>query len=296
MMHADSRLRADLALVLVALFWGVTFPLIRGALEQLSAVQFVAWRFTLAVVAFLPLLFADPGARRGLRDVLGAGLLLGLISWASYFAQTWGLQTVPAGRAAFITGTNVVLVPLLAPLFGVGRPRWSDFLAAIVATFGLYLMTMGDAGPGAGLSSGDFWILFCAVSYAIYILVLQRVLQKPRNATALAFSQIAAIALFADLMLGLTGPVTFAWSPWVIAALLICATLATVGTFWLQARFQGQTTAQRVALIFALEPVFATGFAWWLLGETMGLGGAAGAVLVLAAVVGAELWSSRVPA
>jgi drug/metabolite transporter (DMT)-like permease len=126
--------------------------------------------------------------------------------------------------------------------------------------------------------------------------VLQRVLQKPRNATALAFSQIAAIALFADLMLGLTGPVTFAWSPWVIAALLICATLATVGTFWLQARFQGQTTAQRVALIFALEPVFATGFAWWLLGETMGLGGAAGAVLVLAAVVGAELWSSRVPA
>ena len=295
-MHADSRFRADLALVLVALFWGVTFPLIRGALEQLSPAQFVAWRFSLALLAFLPLIFVDPSARRGLRDVLGAGLLLGLISWASYFAQTWGLQTVPAGRAAFITGTNVVIVPLLAPLFGVGRPRWADFLAAIMATFGLYLMTMGDAGPGAGLSSGDFWILFCAVSYAVYILVLQRVLQKPRNATALAFAQIAAIAFFADLMLGFTGPLNFAWSPWVIAALLFCATLATVATFWLQARFQGQTTAQRVALIFALEPVFATGFAWWLLGETMGLGGAVGAILVLAAVVGAELWSSRDPA
>ena len=48
-MHADSRLRADLALVLVAVFWGVTFPLIRGAMEQLSPVQFVAWRFTLAL-------------------------------------------------------------------------------------------------------------------------------------------------------------------------------------------------------------------------------------------------------
>jgi drug/metabolite transporter (DMT)-like permease len=66
-----------------------------------------------------------------------------------------------------------------------------------------------------------------------------------------------------------------------------------VGTFWLQARFQRDTTSQRVALIFALEPVFATGFAWWLLGETLGWTGAAGAMLVLAAVVGAELWSSR---
>ena len=292
-MHADARLRADLALVLVALFWGLTFPLIRSALGQLSPVQFVAWRFSLAALAFLPLLFLDPDARRGLRDVLGAGLLLGLISWASYFAQTWGLQTVPAGRAAFITGTNVVIVPLLAPLFCLGRPRGSDYLAALTATSGLYLMTMGDAGSGTGFSSGDFWILFCAVSYAVYILVLQRVLRKARNATALAFVQVAAIAFFADLILGFNGPVAFGWSAWVIAALLVCAILATVATFWLQARFQARTTAQRVALIFALEPVFAAGFAWWLLGEKTGLRGAGGGVLVLAAVVGAELWSSR---
>jgi drug/metabolite transporter (DMT)-like permease len=293
MMHTDSRLRADLALVLVALFWGLTFPLIRGVLEQLSPAQFVAWRFSLAVLAFMPLFLLDRGARSGLKDVLGVGALLGLISGASYFAQTWGLQTVPAGRAAFITGTSVVIVPMMAPLFRAGRPGRYDFLAAIVATLGLYLMTAGSEGPGTPLSTGDLWILFCAVSYAVYLLVLQRVLQKPRNTTALAFAQVAAIALFADLMLGFSGPIMIRWSPRVIAALLICATLATVATFWLQARFQGQTTAQRVALIFALEPVFATGFAWWLLGETMGLVGALGAVLVLAAVLGAELWSSR---
>ena len=75
--------------------------------------------------------------------------------------------------------------------------------------------------------------------------------------------------------------------------MIFCATFATVATFWLQARFQGQTTAQRVALIFALEPVFATAFAWWLLGETMGLIGGLGAVLVLGAVLGAELLGGR---
>jgi drug/metabolite transporter (DMT)-like permease len=110
---------------------------------------------------------------------------------------------------------------------------------------------------------------------------------------ALAFAQVAAIALIADIVLTATGPVRIPLSAWVLGALIFCATLATVATFWLQARFQGQTTAQRVALIFALEPVFATAFAWWLLGETMGLIGGLGAILVLAAVLGAEWFGSR---
>lgn len=291
-MHADSRLRADLALVLVSVFWGVTFPLIRGAMEQLTPVQFVAWRFTLAALAFLPLVLASRQARASLRSVVGPGLLLGLIAGLSYFTQTWGLQTVPAGRAAFITALNVVIVPLLAPLFRAGRPTPLDFIAAIIATGGLYLMTVGEEGLGSGLGTGDFWVLTCATSYAVYLLVLQRVLRTERNAVALAFAQIAAIALIADVFLGIGGAVRIPLTAWVLAALIFCATLATVATFWLQARFQGQTTAQRAALIFALEPVFATAFAWMLLGETMGWIGGLGAVLVLGAVLGVELIGS----
>ena len=260
-MHVDSRLRADLALVLVAVFWGVTFPLIRGAMEELAPTQFVAWRFTLAALAFLPLVLASREARQSLPALIGPGLLLGVIAGLSYFTQTWGLQTVPAGRAAFITALNVVIVPLLAPLFRAGRPKALDFGAAVVATVGLYLMTVGEEGFGGGLVSGDFWVLVCATSYAVYLLVLQRVLVRARNAVGLAFTQIATIALLADLALGATGPVRIPLTPWVLSALIFCATLATVATFWLQARYQGQTTAQRAALIFALEPVFATAFA-----------------------------------
>jgi drug/metabolite transporter (DMT)-like permease len=291
--HSNARLRADLALVLVSIFWGVTFPLIRGAMEQLTPIQFVGWRFTLALLAFLPLVLASRQARRSLPSVVVPGLLLGLIAGLSYFAQTWGLQTVPAGRAAFITALNVVIVPLLAPLFRAGRPSALDFAAAFVATGGLYLMTVGEEGFGSGLGSGDLWVLVCATSYAVYLLVLQRVLRTERNAVALAFAQIAAIALIADVFLAASGTVRIPLSAWVLAALVFCATLATVATFWLQARFQGQTTAQRAALVFALEPVFATAFAWMLLGETIGWIGALGGVLVLGAVAGVELVGSR---
>lgn len=294
-MRIDARLRADLAMVLVTVFWGVTFPLIRGALEDLGPLQFVGWRFTLAALAFVPLVLASGRARAALKATAGVGILLGMISGISYFSQTWGLQTVPAGRAAFITGTNVVMVPLLAPLFRAGRPVWTDFAAAALATAGLYLMTAGDGGLGRRFGTGDLWVLLCALSYAVYLLVLQRVLARPRNAVALAFLQIASIAVVSDIVLGVAGPVRITWTPWVLGALLFCATLATVVTFWLQARFQGETTAQRVALIFALEPVFATVFAWWLLGETMGPIGGLGAILVLIAVLGAEFLGSSQP-
>ena len=72
-MRADSRLRADLALVLVAVFWGVTFPLIRGAMEQLTPVQFVGWRFTLAALAFLPLVLGSRAAGGRCRVSSGRG-------------------------------------------------------------------------------------------------------------------------------------------------------------------------------------------------------------------------------
>lgn len=284
----NAHRRADLALVLVAVFWGVTFPLIRDAVAEIAPVQFVAWRFGLATAAFLPLVLASPAARRGLRRAWKPGLILGLLAWFSYFTQTIGLQTVPAGRAAFITGTNVILVPLISPLFRAGRPSRVDLVAAIVATCGLYLLTRDGASGDGGLSVGDLWIFGCASAYAVYIHVLQKILRTDHSDVALAFTQVAGIFLFGALVLGFDGRVAIAATRPVLTALVVCALLATVGTFWLQTRYQGRTSPQRVALIFSLEPVFAMGFAWWLLGETLSLLGAIGALVILIAVVGAE--------
>lgn len=288
----SSQRRAEFAMVLVSLLWGITFPLIRAALEDIGPHQFVGWRFGLAVVAFLPLVTLHPEARAALRPALLPGLLLGLIAWTSYTSQTIGLQTVPAGRAAFITGLAVVLVPLLSPVFRAGRPTAIDVLAAGVATLGLFLLTDG-AQPGAGIGVGDVWLLGCALSYAVYIHVLQKVLRRRHQELSLAFTQILGIFLAAMLPLMATGGLHIELTLAVFAALAVCALLATVGTFWLQTRYQGRTTPQRVALIFTLEPVFATGFAWWLLGETLGARGALGGVLVLVAVVGAEFLGAR---
>ncbi|HKK71032.1 MAG TPA: DMT family transporter [Candidatus Krumholzibacteria bacterium] len=292
-MNRETRIRADLALVLVTIFWGVTFPLIRSALADVGPHQFIGWRFALGTAAFLPLVVLDPGARAGLRRALLPGALLGLIAWSSYVSQTIGLQTVPAGRAAFITGTAVIIVPLLAPVFRAGRPTAVDFAAAVVAAGGLYLLTGAGATGVSGFGVGDLWVLACALGYSTYVLVLQRVLTVEHHPTSLAFTQVATIGLIGVAVLGVRGNVAIELSGDVVRALGFCALVATVGTFWLQTRFQGSTTPQRASLIFSLEPVFATFFAWWLLSEVLTPLGALGAALILAAVIASETWTGR---
>ncbi len=288
------RRRADLALLVVAAIWGLTFPLIRAAVQDLDPFVFVPARFGLATVAFLPAFVLSATARAGLRRALLPGVGLGALAWTSYLAQTVGLQAIPAGRAAFITGTAVIMVPLLSPLFSAGRPGRRDLGAAALATAGLYLLT---APSGDGFSTGDGLVLYCAAAYAAYIHLLQRTLRHSHAPVALAFVQVATITACSLATLPVMGGEGGHWSAAAWTGVAFCALFATAGSFFLQTRFQGETTPQRAALLFSMEPVFAALFAWFLLAERLPLTGALGAGLILAAVLGVEaLPAPRVPA
>ena len=284
----DIRRRrvADAALALVTVFWGLTFPLIRSATQDLDPFVFVPARFVFAAVAFLPIVLASKGARAGLRRALVPAGVTGVLAWSSYQAQTIGLQVIPAGRAGFITGTAVIFVPLMSPLFGSGRPRRKDLGAAGLATAGMYLLTSPEEG---GFGVGDAWVLLSAVGYAAYIHVLSKVTARGLDSVATAFVQVAAIGACSLAVLPM---VDYAPPRWTEAAWIgvgFCALFATVGAFWLQTRYQRDTSPERAALIFALEPVMAAGFAWLLLSEGMTPTGFMGAGLILASVLGSEL-------
>ena len=285
---ADSRKRrvADGALVLVTVFWGLTFPLIRSATQDLDPFVFVAARFALATAAFLPLLLASARARADLAAALVPAGGVGVLAWTSYQAQTIGLQQIPAGRAGFITGVAVILVPLMSPLFRAGRPSRRDLAAAAVATAGMYLLTEPEGG---GFSTGDGWVLLSAVGYAAYIHVLSKITSRGLDSTAVAFLQVAAIAACAGVALPVIDYAPPRWTQAAWTGIGFCALFATVGTFWLQTRYQRDTTPERAALIFALEPVMAAAFAWLLLSEGMTAIGYVGAGLILLAVIGAEI-------
>lgn len=246
--------KANLYLLLATLMWGVTFPLIRNALHEVDTVTFVFLRFMLAALVLLP--FISHFLKKTTPALLWGGLLIGFFNAVAYLSQTIGLQTVSSARTAFITGASVIWVPLLAPLFCLTWPTRLDFICAGLGFLGLYILT----SPGQqSLTSGDLWIILTSLSFALQILFLQRLNQTITHYPLFTFYQILFTLPY--VMLGLQHP-TFsaALQPAALTGILFCAIFATSLAYYLQNKYQKHSSAPKAALIYALEPVFASAF------------------------------------
>jgi drug/metabolite transporter (DMT)-like permease len=109
------RLSADFSLALCSLLWGATFVVVKNALDHASVFVFLAVRFSVAAV--LMLAWSTRALRRFEREDLFAGLRLGCFMFLGYAFQTAGLQYTTPAKSGFVTGSSVVLVPLLLALF-----------------------------------------------------------------------------------------------------------------------------------------------------------------------------------
>ncbi len=271
--------RADLALLVVSILWGLSFPAIKMATPFVSPVLFVALRFGLTT-AVLGALWRWLGRDAG--SGLRGGAWLGLLLTLGYATQTAGLHSTTAGNSAFITALSVVLVPFYAAARLRQRPRLVALAALVPAVAGLAVLTRPDLGR---LVAGDLWTLACAVSYAVYLVELSRALTVTPY-RPLLFWQIVTVAVVAAAWALVVERGRVVWNGTVVLSLALTTVFSTLLALWLQTRWQGRTTATRAALIFTTEPVFAVLFAFLLLGERMPATFVAGAVLILAAVLG----------
>lgn len=266
-----------LLLVLTTLIWGTTFPLLKDSVSTLSATALVGGRFIVAALVLLP--FCRRLNRRLVRD----GVLLGAIAFVSYVTQAIGLETTSANRGAFITSLNVIIVPLLGLLLGQLASR-QLFVAAGLALVGIGVMSWES---GAWVV-GDGWVLGCAISYALLIVLVERIAPN-HDPLALTAVQLTTMALMATLW---AAPEWISSWPGLIekfGAIAYLGLIATAFTTWSQVVAQRRVAATEAALIYTLEPVFAAGFSFIWLGERLGLRGLLGAAIVLVAMVLSQL-------
>ena len=272
-----------LVLLFVTLVWGATFPVLKIATAQLSGLEVSTLRFFIAAVLMLP--FAVRAPRQAWRD----GGVLGVIVLVSYVAQAYGLEHISSNRSAFLTSLNVLIVPMLGLLLGM-RPAWLVWVAAALACVGIGLMSW----EGGGHWWADAATILGALAYAIDVIILSRWAGR-HNAKHLAATQVVWMAilggvwmLFASLGTDrlTTLPDRVTWP--VFAGLLYLGLVATAGMLFLQAIAQRHVSADKAALVYALEPVFAAVFAWLWLSEVLTLQASIGAALVVIAVVMSE--------
>ncbi len=276
------------ALVLAALLFGATFPLVHDALGDIEPFAYLVLRFAIAVAVLGP--FAVLIARRTGEDrrlLWRGGLLAGALLAGGYAAQTVGLRLVSPSTSAFITGLYVVLTPLVEGLVRRRLPPRSVLVGVAVAAVGLYLLT----GATVALSGGDLATLLCAALFAVWIVYQDDYATRlhPIPFTTVQMLVIVVVCLPPTAVQGvghLSGLALFAAAFTGVA----CSAVALSLQIWGQRR----VGPSRTALILILEPVFA-GFAGYLNGERLGAARLAGAAVILAAILVAELGGRRVP-
>jgi drug/metabolite transporter (DMT)-like permease len=298
-----TNITAHILLLAVVLVWGVTFPLVKAALADVSPLLFNLLRMA---IGFAVLAAVNWKSLRGVsRSEWKMGAAAGLFLALGYQLQTVGLARTTASKSAFITGLVVVFVPLLSCVRGVApkdapRPSAMTFAGAVLAFCGLVLLTAPKRGDGAGWLSGlgggfhagEWLTLGCAVAFAMHLLTLARA--APRMpARRLGTLQVGFAALVMLVTLPVGGRLVFHSTAIVWLALAVTALLATAAAFTIQSWVQQHLAASHTALITTMEPVFAWAFSLLFLGERMGARGLTGAAMILAGIVAAEApWSS----
>ncbi len=291
-----SPVAAMLALLCVTAIWGGTFPVVKDAITPAGPMQvfdYLAWRFAAATLAMALLrpravIRLGPAGRRH-------GLLLGLALGLGFITQTTGLQRTPSSVSGFVTGMFVVFTPLVTAVIlrrRVGRNAW---IAVLVATLGLAMLSLGTSGQDATHASavGLTLLVACALAYAIHIVGLGEWSAR-HDSYGLAVVQLATVALLCGVVSlfgkdGLRPPSD--GNAWFAVGLTALA--ATALAFIIQTWAQSLLDPTRASVIMTMEPVFAGLFAVGFAGESMSWAAVLGAALVITGMLLTELGASR---
>ncbi|UFJ39083.1 DMT family transporter [Brevibacillus humidisoli] len=284
---------ADLTLFAIAFVWGATFVIVQNAIAFLDPNMFNAVRFAIAAFFLTVVLLI---VSRNLRSIfswklVAAGVFIGFWLFGGYALQTVGLLYTSPSKAGFITGLSVVLVPLFSYLILRDAIKWPAVVGVVLAVGGLYLLAFTGT---LSLNLGDLLVFGCAVCFALQIVFTGK--YAPHyEALPLAIVQLWVVsvlsllyALFFENWQQALVLETYLHAD-VFWGLLITSIFATAFAFLAQTALQKKTSATRVALIFALEPVFAALTAYLWIDEVLTAKQLLGCVLIFSGMILAEL-------
>jgi drug/metabolite transporter (DMT)-like permease len=283
----QSLLRlSDIALLLVAVVWGTSYGVAKGALVFYPVLGFLAVRFILTFVLLLPVLWRTNAPQR--RDALRTGLPLGGLMLGIFLCETFGVAHTQASNAAFLISLCVVFTPFVEWWLLGRKPAQAMFVFAGLSLLGASLLSGGLVGA---LGLGDALMLAAAVVRAITVCQTSK-LTRHSCAPALALTAVQAAAIgFGSLLLALClpgglPPLPVASAFWQASVYLVLG--CTVFAFFAQNWALKHTAPSRVALLTSSEPAFGALFAVLWLGESLSVSGwVGGGLIVLAA-----LWTS----
>jgi len=288
--------KSNLLLLLTAVIWGFAFVAQRAGMEYIGPFTFNTARFAIGSISIIPLLIINQRKKIGKEKFLPlndkifliGGLSAGTVLFLGATFQQGGLVYTDAGKAGFITGFYVILVPILG-LFIKQKTSLLTWLGAIVAIIGLYFLSVNETFE---TNLGDILVLIGAFFWAIQILVIGFYSTKV-DPFLLAFSQflVCAILSFITAIFSETIILHNIYSAYIP---ILYAGLFSVGiAFTIQVVAQREANPANAAIIMSLEAVFAVIGGWLILNESIDIRGLIGCILMFVGMILSQLYLFR---
>lgn len=286
MCRMDGKGRAVLLLVVTTFLWGATFSVTKLLLPAWTPGALLAVRFFLTAAMVLLI-----SPREVVRD-FGKGArspllwMLAVLNAVALFFQTWGLEMTTASNGGFITAFSIVLVPLLKRAHYGEKTSFLLIASLGAAMAGIYIISFSLALPRE-VNVGDCFVLICAICYGYYILILERLARDLSPGIIVCFTFLVG-AFPCALAGGMIPSTPRSEDPFAASALVLLFLLCSLGgavPYILMVMGQKALKAQLAALIYALEPIFATIVAVLWIGEAITLSVIVGGLLVFGGVV-----------
>ncbi len=286
MLMKAQTLKSDVLLLITATIWGFAFVAQRMGMEFVGPFTFNGVRFALGSLSLLPLIYfmnrrkqeavPESTRRADIKLFLIGGSFAGLTIFLGASLQQAGLVYTTAGKAGFITGLYVVIVPLMG-LFWRLRPSSGTWIGAALAAVGLYFLSVSEEFT---IAFGDLLVLIGAFFWAGHVLILGWLSPKT-DAVKLASFQFAICSVLSLVTAAFVETVTLD-GLYQGAMPILYGGLGSVGVaYTLQVVAQKDAPPSHAAIILSMEAVFAAIGGWIILDETLSGRGIAGCMLML---------------
>jgi len=293
-----QRYKGELILLLITLLWSATFVIVKESLNNISSMLFVGFRFLIAGLILLPIVIRK---RISFKNVnLKLPIILGVLLFLGFATQTIGLRFTSATKSAFLTGSAVIIIPILQTIIERRKPKTGAVIGVVVVLVGILLLSGGNSfftlleDLVANFNFGDGMTLLCAIFFALYVVYLD-ILSSKYNFWLLLIIQITVVSILAFVSAFLFQSVNFEaikidFTSQLGFGILYTAIFATLVTTALQTKYQNLVTPTKAGIVYSFEPIFAAVIAYIAIGEKITTFGFIGATLIFIGLIISEVF------
>ena len=274
----------EIGLLITSIIWGSGFVATEIALDgNLTPLQIITIRFFIAAI-LVNLIFYKQIKQNISKEAIKIGAVLGLFLFIGFAAQTVGLMYTTPSKNAFITATNVVIVPFIGYILYKRKLDKFVMISSIITLIGIGILSLE---ANFTVNIGDFLTFLCAFGFAFHIFFTSE-LGKKYNAfviTGVQFSVAFMLSLILQIFMGEAQ--LNATTSGYLGVIYLAIFSTTIG-FILQTICQKFIDGNKTVVILSTEAVFGAIFSIILLNEVVTSKLIIGSILIFIGIIISE--------